>query len=605
MKKFLKYTGVYLKAFPHFAAFELLFKLIMVAIGAPVLAFMLKWTMKMSGISYLSDENILSYIKSPYTIIVFLTMLLCSAFFSFVDLSALAACFSCYMKKERIGSMDMLRTGLSAFIRAFRGMGILEFVKFAFCISLAQFTLSSGVFLAPLMPILRTIFRSLSGVSAMIAFIMVQVLFVTLIISSCYSIHFLILTDNSFHKCVKKSKSIIAHEKLKMILSSLEWLVAVLFFIALITFGLSFIIVFIIKGGTHPSYAFRTAVKVLKYAGRVFLAVYVFFSAPAVMCWLTAKFYKDINGNEEITLPKRCRQKTGKLRNFMAVCILIVIGLGVNFTYLMGIYKGNISLNTGIFSRVQVSAHRGASKTAPENTIPAFEQAVESGADYIELDVQLTKDGRLIVLHDDKIDRTTDGKGMASELTYDEIQQYSAGKWFDKEGTYSDVKVPEFREVLDAVGGDILLNIEIKNHGDINRTAEMVVELIDEYELRKSCYVTSFSYKALKKVKELDPKIKTALISHIAPSTVYSQMKYIDAVSMNYLFVNQSVVNYAHRSGKRVFVWTVDRTADMQKMVSLGVDNIITNCPEKAVEVVDSDSVGETVITVLRYFFGQ
>ena len=106
-------------------------------------------------------------------------------------------------------------------------------------------------------------------------------------------------------------------------------------------------------------------------------------------------------------------------------------------------------------------------------------------------------------------------------------------------------------------------------------------------------------------MKQLNPKIKTAFIANLATATSYSQLPYIDAVSMNYLFVNQSVVNSAHHNGKRIFVWTVDRQSEMQKMMALGVDNIITDRPDRALDVVNSKSVGDTVLTVLKYIFGS
>ncbi len=183
--------------------------------------------------------------------------------------------------------------------------------------------------------------------------------------------------------------------------------------------------------------------------------------------------------------------------------------------------------------------------------------------------------------------------------------QFSAGSWFGKDGEFDDVRIPAMTEVLELVGKDIMLNIEIKRSGDPKRTAEKVVELVEEYGIVNSCYVTSFSYPALKKVKQLNPKIKTAFIANLATATSYSQLPYIDAVSMNYLFVNQSVVNSAHHNGKRIFVWTVDRQSEMQKMMALGVDNIITDRPDRALEVVNSKSVGDTVLTALKYIFGS
>ena len=277
----------------------------------------------------------------------------------------------------------------------------------------------------------------------------------------------------------------------------------------------------------------------------------------------------------------------------------------MNLSYFKALSQGNVSLNVGVLSRTQVTAHRGFSRKAPENTLPAFEAAMDCGADYIELDVQLTADDVLVVCHDDKLDRTTDGTGKLSSYTYDELMQFSAGSWFGKDGEFDDVRIPSMTEVLDLVGKDIMLNIEIKRSGDPKRTAEKVVELVEEYGIVNSCYVTSFSYPALKKVKQLNPKIKTAFIANLATATSYAQLPYIDAVSMNYLFVNQSVVNSAHHNGKRIFVWTVDRQSEMQKMMALGVDNIITDRPDRALDVVNSKSVGDTVLNVLKYIFGS
>jgi glycerophosphoryl diester phosphodiesterase len=604
MKNFIKSAGVFFKAMPHFLLFEIMFKLVMVALGAPVLAFLLKWTMKMSGIKYLSDENVLFFLKHPITIVVLIIILFFSAFFSFVELSALTGCFSCFYKKKRMGAFSMVRIGLDSFRKAFRGMGILDFVGFMFCSALAQFTLSSGVFMAPLMPILRRIFRSVKGAGAVAAYIMIQLLFVILIVSAAYSLHYLILTKMKFHDCVKESKKVISGHKLKMIAAMLGWILFVVAVIGAVTFGLSFVIVFVVKGFTDRHAAFRTAVKVLKYAGKVFTAMSAFFSAPAIVCWLTGRFYRDMEDDVKLELPY-ADEKVHHARRLATVCCLALLAFLANISYIREIYKGNISLNVGILTRTQVTAHRGASKAAPENTMPAFEAAIESGADYIELDVQLTKDGELVVFHDDNIKRTTNGNGILTNMTYDELQKYSAGSWFKDDGSFDDVKIPKLSEVLELVGHDILLNIEIKSHGNVKATAEKVVELVEEYDIGSSCYITSFSYQALKKVKELQPKIKTALIANIAPSTVYSQMKYIDAVSMNYLFVNSSVVNYAHHSGKKVFVWTVDRSGEMKKMMALGVDNIITNRPEKCLEVVDSGSLSDTVITALNHVFGS
>ncbi|WP_297961589.1 glycerophosphodiester phosphodiesterase family protein [uncultured Ruminococcus sp.] len=604
MKKRIRSTGFFLRAIPHFLVFELVFKLLLLAIGTPVLALVLKLTMKLSGINYLNDENLLVYLKHPATIAAIVLMLFFYAFFSFVELSALAACFSCFGKGERIYTGGMFRTGVRAFGKAFKGSGILSFIGYMALMPLAQFSLSSGMFMAPLMPVLRRIFYSVNGAAAIFSYIMIQLLFIILMISGSYSLHYLILTKCSFRDCIKKSREKIAGHRFRMIVSLFLWTVSVMLIIALMTFGISFLAVFVIKGFSEPRAAFSTALRVLRYTWSIFTALSAFFSAPAVMWWITRKFLAD-NKDEELVLPNRSTDKLKKGRRAVIAAVLIAAGLVMNVSYFRALYRGNVSLNVGLLSRTQVTAHRGFSRVAPENTLPAFQAALDCGADYIELDVQLTADDVLVVFHDDKLDRTTDGKGKLSNYTYDQLMEFSAGSWFGKDGEFDDVRIPTLEEVLDLVGKDIMLNIEIKRSGNPKRTAEKTVELIEEYGIVNSCYVTSFSYPALKKVKQMNPKIKTAFIANLATATSYSQLPYIDAVSMNYLFVNQSVVNSAHHNGKRIFVWTVDRQSEMQKMMALGVDNIITDRPDRALDVVDSKSVGDTVLTALKYIFGS
>ena len=564
MKNFFKSAAAFCKAFVHVTIFELLIKLVMTAIGAPLLAVILKFTMKIAGLSYLTDDNLLVYLKNPLTLVAMLMILFFAAFFSFVELSALTGCYACYIRHEKMNVIGMFRTGLHSFKKCFHGSGIGSFSLFMLFMPMAQFTIASGIFLAPLMPILQKMLNRFGSGMAILSYILIQLLFVLLIASKAYSLHYLVLTDKPFRECIKQSKQTIKGHKLKMLAFLLLWSLFMLAAIAVLTFGISFIIVFVIKGFSKPNDAFRTSLKVLIYAGRVFTAISAFFSAPAIMCMLTGKFLADTN--ENIRLPDTSRDKHNK-------------------------------------KITAVTAHRGFSTAAPENTLAAFQAALDSGADYIELDVQLTKDGELVVFHDDTIDRTTDGSGKLSSFTYDELQQFSAGSWFGKDGEFDDQRIPKLSEVLDLIGDDIMINIEIKRHGNVAATAEKVVELINEYGIRSSCYVTSFSYPALKTVKKLDPKIKTGLIANLATSTSYSQLKNIDAVSMNYIFVNQSVVDTAHLNGKKVFVWTVDRPLEIQQMVNLGVDNIITNRPDKASEAIDSRSVGDTILNVLEHIF--
>ncbi|MDE6789362.1 MAG: glycerophosphoryl diester phosphodiesterase membrane domain-containing protein, partial [Ruminococcus sp.] len=597
----------FFRALPHFILFELLFKLIITAFGAPVLALLLKLTMKISGVNYISDEKAWIYLRNPATLIVILLVLFFTAVFTFTELSALTACFACYANGEKITVGGMFRSGFHALKKSFGRGGIFSFFKFMTFMPLVQFTLSSGTFMIPIMPILKTAFRSIGTAPAIIVYTILQILLIFIMVSYSYSLHYLILTDKSFKECINMSHKIIntTSRKFKQALSVILWSLFMIGLTALVTFAVSFIILLFIKGFSNPEKAFLSAVKVLRYARNVFSAVSSFLIAPAIMCRLTGKFFSDIPSDEDIRLPDIKRTKLKRLPKTVIIVSTIAVTILLNYNYMKAVYKGNISPIAGIISRTQITAHRGFSYSAPENTMYAFEYALESGADYIELDVQLTADEYVVVFHDEKLSRVTDGTGKISDYTYEELQKFSAGSKFRKSDKFSDAKIPLLSDVFEIIGNKILYNVEIKDKGNTSLTTQKTVALIEEYGLEQSCYITSFSYNILKDVKKINPEIKTGLIANSAAVTSFARLRNIDALSLNYIFVNSTIVNEAHRNGKRVFVWTVDGTNDIQKMISMGVDNIITNRPDKAAEIIYSKSISSKILMILKAVFSN
>ncbi len=601
-RKFLGATGIFIRALPRFIAFELIYKLLLLSLGAPLLMLLLRITMRAANVNYISDEHVWVYLKNPATIAVLLLFLVFVAVCSLVELAALTACFSCYGKGGSLTVPGMFRCGWAAMKKTLRG-GFSGFMRFAAFMPLIQFTLSSGVFMMPLLPLLRSACRALNigGGIAVAVYILLELLLLISLISSCYSLHYLILTKRSFNESIRESKRVTRGKRLKHAVSVVAWGLFMVAAAAVITFAVSFIVLLFIKGFSHPRKALISSMKVLRYGVDVFVAIASFLAAPAVMCRLTGNFFDEVPA-EEITLPERNSGKSGRLKSAAVMAALVLVTGMMNISYLKGVYRGNISLNVGILSRTQITAHRGFSAAAPENTMYAFREAVDIGSDYIELDVQLSADGEVVVIHDSKVDRTTDGKGKVEDMTYAELTRLSAAYKYSGHETYFDAKIPLLSEVLEEVGDDILLNIEIKDTGNTALTTEKTVELVREYGLANACYITSFSYNVLKNVKKLDPKIKTGLIANTA-AIAFTGMNYIDAISINYLLASPSVVNTAHQNGKRVFVWTVDSEEDMKKMIAMGVDNIITNRPDRAAKLVYSRNIGSWVLNLLETIF--
>lgn len=226
---------------------------------------------------------------------------------------------------------------------------------------------------------------------------------------------------------------------------------------------------------------------------------------------------------------------------------------------------------------ILVIAHRGASGHAPENTIAAFKKAVELGADMYELDCLLSKDGEIIVMHDDTVDRTTSGSGKVSDLTLEEIKKLDAGSWFGEE--FAGEPVPTLSEALEFSKGKILVNIEIKEPGFEQQT----VELVENLDMVNDVIITSFHHDVIVKIKEFNPKIKTgALVKDITPKEIEEKILELntDALNTRYIMVNKSLVRTAHKHGLKINPYTINDAFAMKMHISHGVDGIITNYPD-------------------------
>ena len=245
-------------------------------------------------------------------------------------------------------------------------------------------------------------------------------------------------------------------------------------------------------------------------------------------------------------------------------------------------------------------AHRGLSADAPENTLYAFSGAIDAGADYIELDVQQTKDGVLVVMHDQNLRRTTGRNQNIWEVNYADIQDLDAGSWFDP--AYANARIPTLEETLQFVDKRAKLNIEIKPTAHTTDTLEAdVAALITQYGYADFCVVTSFSYAALKAIKTVNPNIPTGYVMSVAYGQFYD-LQYADAFSLNKVFVTNQVVNAAHQAGKEVYAWTVNSVSEVRSLCNLRVDGIITDDPVMVQDAVSRENTSETLRTVLDYF---
>jgi len=230
-------------------------------------------------------------------------------------------------------------------------------------------------------------------------------------------------------------------------------------------------------------------------------------------------------------------------------------------------------------------AHRGASTYAPENTLAAFRRAAEMGADGIELDAKLSRDGAVMIMHDATVDRTTDGSGRVSDLTLVELKRLDAGSKFDPQ--FAGERIPTLEEVIDAVGDHLLINVELTNYESRGDGLELkVVDLIAKNGLADRVMVSSFNPLGLRKVKRAAPHIVCGLLTR--PGLKFTLRRLLlaplipglDARHPHFSMIDANIVRKVHARGQKVNTWTVNEEADMRRMIDVGADAIITSRPD-------------------------
>jgi glycerophosphoryl diester phosphodiesterase len=240
--------------------------------------------------------------------------------------------------------------------------------------------------------------------------------------------------------------------------------------------------------------------------------------------------------------------------------------------------------------RPTIFAHRGSSAYAPENTLTAFKLAIDQHADAIELDAKLTADGQVVVIHDDTVDRTTNGTGQVNFLTLAQLQRLDAGSKFPPKNTSE--KIPSLEEVFETFGQKIFINVELKNYSTpTDELPEKVAALVKKYKLEDRVLLSSFNLIALIRARKLLSKIPLGFITISGLADVTMRTKLVRfgpllALHPNYEDISPYLIRTAHQAKCRIYPYTVNHPKTIEKLINAGVDGIFTDDPcmaEKAI----------------------
>ncbi len=565
----------------HFAGLSVLF---------PLYYFVVNSTIRLAGIEFLSRENIGTYLKHPTTYILILLYLIFIALFMIFHVTAVISYLHAARMRSETGVMKMLRTGAAGLLRTLRPKNLF-YIPMVFFFLPVSF---SGVIVMKLLNLkLPSYVQDVLHYKGSLGFIMTMVfLLVNLIFFRHMNLfHIYTLEKKTFLKAFRESGS--KPKKCRFFGWNLFWIA----FFLIGTLALHYLFVGIVMEKVFKVRGMITLYRIIRSSVTILLSlIFWLFAMPLMLSGITVSHEGYAEESKEDAAEREAEVRRAGKRERLFLLVIFLVSLILNGGFFLLRHLHVFSLNAEYLDTVTITAHRGDSKVCPENTLAAFRSAVESGADVIELDVRQTKDGVVIVSHDENIRRVSGVNRKIGKMTYAELMEASAGKYFGK--GYENEPFPTLEEAIREIDGRTELNIELKPASTDTDMIEQVVRLVEDYDLVDSCVVTSQNYKAIRTVKELNEKIKTVYVMSVALGDFYT-LKYADAFSIKYTYIDSDVVKKAHKHGKEIYAWTVDSKAGLKKMMMLHVDSIITNKPfemkQMMLDIYYSDTLYESI----------
>lgn len=399
-------------------------------------------------------------------------------------------------------------------------------------------------------------------------------LYLILFLKCLYSFHFLIIDDLNFKKAKLFSVNMTKASDIINIFVVQLIFVFILTALYFLTNKLSVLNIFVSYNIARKTYEF------LIFSLSIFvISLYVVF----VNSLLSSLFYNHKIFSKQLIKPIKISK--AKSKNTILVFIIgVVILLAVSF--LTQLIKDNNKYKKEFdIDNIIITAHRGNSVDYPENTMIAFRGAKNQKAKWIELDVQQTEDKKLVIFHDYTLYRISGIDESIFNMKYNEVKDIDVGRSFNEK--FSNQKIPLLEEAIKyAKKSNINLNIEIKEYDVVDYEKELI-DILNKYDYEKKCVVSSTSYRVLRNIKKLNKNIKTALVSGPIEDNMFS-LTDIDAFSFEATTLDSITVKKAHLAGKEVFAWTVNDEVEINRMISMHVDNIITDDVKLAEKILKS-----------------
>lgn len=577
------------------AVFLLLYRLVAGTFYIRLVNQLLRFSLRAAGYSYLTMSNMGAFLWRPVTATCAALALVVGMVLIVVEIGGIITAYEASAYLHRVDSVAILRGALEKAGDQWRrrswlllplGLGTYLMMN-----SYLLFRILSRI--KPINFVMYELLHSLGGRMALVALAAVLIavgMYTMLTFFTCMA------GQRGFHEGLKRSGELLKKRRLRavgLLLTVNALAVALLFLLYLVIVVVSAVIVTVFVDN-YASMAVLTAVcgrleLIVLFIGGM-LVVLVDFGA------LTVVYYEaemtDMQGRTwDFTPPYEVHFK----RRWILTLTGAMAGASLFLIFDM-VYNGT-SPDWSVLGETEITAHRGSSRMAPENTMAAFEAAIDEMADYCEIDVQTTADGIVVVCHDLNLKRLAGTDRRLGTMTYAQLKELDVGSFIGKE--FAGERIPSLEEVLEACKGRIKLNIELKNIGNDSTLPEQTAALVMEYGMEEQCVITSVKLGYLERVKALNPDLRTGYILAAAYGKYYENDT-IDFISIRSSFANKRLVEAVHENGKAIHVWTVNNKAELEQMRLLGVDNIITDYPVRAREILYREEATEGLLEYLR-----
>lgn len=538
--------------------------------------------MNANGIAYISPDNLIDLLLSPICILLMIVFFLFVTFVALFEIAGLLHAYSMSQIGKETDLYSMFAAGYRTCIKALNPKNWLIILFILVLFPLADVVNLSSISFKAILPgfVMQTINYTAAYSNA---YTVVWFLLFAVFVVYVFSINIFVLQKSDFIKSCSRSRRLQKGHYFKTAL----FIVVMSIAFTIIINSLSSIITVTINEIIHWFTDRKGVITRYSNLGLIIYAVSQILSAslgPALdNAGLTVLFYGYVDEKELLgsLTPETFKtiKPTKKYNRAMVIGVILLVV--INFLFISNRYK---HLAEDV-NRPLVCAHRGDNVNAPENTLPAFELAISENLKWIELDTHQTKDGVIVVCHDDTINRVTGEKGNVYDLTYEELQQYEMGSFMP--GDYEHVKFPTLKEVFELVkDSDMHVQVELKPTAYDKDFEEHVLQVINEAGMHDRVMIICLDDDPLIKIRELDPDITIAYCMTIAYGDV-SAIDWTTNVSVEETNITPEFVYNCHEKGMKVFCWTVDEEDTIQYLVSCGVDVIGTDNPMLVNDVLD------------------